>query len=181
MLASFTSSTAIPPRREYKLLPLRSYLCIHSTRTAVFFACVGSEARRQSARLKTQQARNRERQQAGSQVQQYSYLNTSTSTIAGTTTYTSTNPNTNNTNTEPTQLTPTRTIARNPVTICVMPCHAVQNPMCPTMHFNYRYFETDGGVWWFGGGTDITPAYLDEVSGAMPCRGVHRCSGRVQS
>ncbi|CAM9680558.1 unnamed protein product, partial [Choristocarpus tenellus] len=38
-----------------------------------------------------------------------------------------------------------------------------KNPMCPTMHFNYRYFETDGGVWWFGGGTDITPAYLDEV------------------
>ena len=34
--------------------------------------------------------------------------------------------------------------------------------MAPTMHFNYRYFETDGGVWWFGGGTDITPAYLFE-------------------
>lgn len=41
---------------------------------------------------------------------------------------------------------------------------STQNPMCPTMHFNYRYFETDGGVWWFGGGTDITPAYLDEVT-----------------
>jgi len=37
-----------------------------------------------------------------------------------------------------------------------------KNPMCPTMHFNYRYFETDGGVWWFGGGTDITPSYIDE-------------------
>lgn len=37
-----------------------------------------------------------------------------------------------------------------------------KNPHCPTMHFNYRYFETAGGVWWFGGGTDITPAYLDE-------------------
>jgi coproporphyrinogen III oxidase len=37
-----------------------------------------------------------------------------------------------------------------------------KNPYCPTMHFNYRYFETDGGVWWFGGGTDITPSYLDE-------------------
>jgi coproporphyrinogen III oxidase len=36
-----------------------------------------------------------------------------------------------------------------------------KNPYCPTMHFNYRYFETDGGVWWFGGGTDITPAYLN--------------------
>lgn len=37
-----------------------------------------------------------------------------------------------------------------------------KNPFAPTMHFNYRYFETDGGVWWFGGGTDITPAYLNE-------------------
>ena len=37
-----------------------------------------------------------------------------------------------------------------------------KNPHCPTMHFNYRYFETDGGVWWFGGGTDITPCYVNE-------------------
>ncbi|CAI7817997.1 unnamed protein product [Closterium sp. NIES-53] len=44
------------------------------------------------------------------------------------------------------------------------------NPFAPTMHFNYRYFETDApaGVkdapraWWFGGGTDITPSYLFE-------------------
>ena len=37
-----------------------------------------------------------------------------------------------------------------------------RNPMAPTMHFNYRYFETEGGVWWFGGGTDLTPSYLFE-------------------
>ncbi|KAL4420308.1 hypothetical protein ABPG77_001398 [Micractinium sp. CCAP 211/92] len=41
------------------------------------------------------------------------------------------------------------------------------NPHCPTMHFNYRYFETEDwkgipGQWWFGGGTDITPCYLNE-------------------
>jgi coproporphyrinogen III oxidase len=36
------------------------------------------------------------------------------------------------------------------------------NPMAPTMHFNYRYFETEGGLWWFGGGTDLTPSYLFE-------------------
>lgn len=36
------------------------------------------------------------------------------------------------------------------------------NPMAPTMHFNYRYFETDRGLWWFGGGTDLTPSYLYE-------------------
>lgn len=40
-----------------------------------------------------------------------------------------------------------------------------QNPMAPTVHFNYRYFETmdaDGNcnAWWFGGGTDLTPSYL---------------------
>jgi coproporphyrinogen III oxidase len=38
-----------------------------------------------------------------------------------------------------------------------------KNPHCPTIHFNYRYFETAGGTWWFGGGTDLTPAYLDEA------------------
>uniref|UniRef100_A0A7I4CC82 coproporphyrinogen oxidase n=1 Tax=Physcomitrium patens TaxID=3218 RepID=A0A7I4CC82_PHYPA len=43
-----------------------------------------------------------------------------------------------------------------------------KNPMAPTVHFNYRYFETDApqGVegapraWWFGGGTDLTPSYI---------------------
>ncbi|KAK0634722.1 Coproporphyrinogen III oxidase-like protein [Bombardia bombarda] len=40
-----------------------------------------------------------------------------------------------------------------------------KNPMAPTVHLNYRYFETanpDGtsGAWWFGGGSDLTPAYL---------------------
>lgn len=41
-----------------------------------------------------------------------------------------------------------------------------RNPMVPTIHFNYRYFETrepDGtSRWWFGGGTDLTPYYVDE-------------------
>lgn len=37
-----------------------------------------------------------------------------------------------------------------------------RNPMAPTMHFNYRYFETDRGLWWFGGGTDLTPAFVYE-------------------
>lgn len=41
------------------------------------------------------------------------------------------------------------------------------NPMAPTMHFNYRYFETEAwnGLppqWWFGGGTDLTPSYVFE-------------------
>lgn len=41
-----------------------------------------------------------------------------------------------------------------------------QNPMIPTAHANYRYFQIgDGsqpGSWWFGGGADLTPAYLFE-------------------
>lgn len=38
-----------------------------------------------------------------------------------------------------------------------------RNPHAPTMHFNYRYFETEGGQWWFGGGADITPNYIDKA------------------
>lgn len=38
------------------------------------------------------------------------------------------------------------------------------NPMAPTVHANYRYFErgdgSEPGSWWFGGGADLTPAYL---------------------
>lgn len=41
-----------------------------------------------------------------------------------------------------------------------------RNPHVPTIHFNYRYFEVQDGKekrWWFGGGTDLTPYYLDEA------------------
>ena len=34
-----------------------------------------------------------------------------------------------------------------------------RNPFAPTFHANYRYFEV-GDAWWFGGGADLTPAYL---------------------
>lgn len=37
-----------------------------------------------------------------------------------------------------------------------------RNPMVPTVHANVRYFETDDGLSWFGGGTDLTPYYLFE-------------------
>jgi coproporphyrinogen III oxidase len=40
------------------------------------------------------------------------------------------------------------------------------NPMAPTAHCNYRYFELGPencpSAWWFGGGADLTPAYLFE-------------------
>lgn len=41
-----------------------------------------------------------------------------------------------------------------------------KNPHTPTIHFNYRYFEVeeaDGNtLWWFGGGCDLTPTYLNQ-------------------
>jgi coproporphyrinogen III oxidase len=37
-----------------------------------------------------------------------------------------------------------------------------RNPMAPTAHVNYRYFEVDENNWWFGGGGDLTPSYLFE-------------------
>ena len=48
------------------------------------------------------------------------------------------------------------------------------NPMAPTAHANFRYFERgDGskpGSWWFGGGADLTPSYLFEED----CRHFHQ-------
>jgi len=32
-----------------------------------------------------------------------------------------------------------------------------KNPHVPIIHMNVRYFETDNGLWWFGGGIDLTP------------------------
>ncbi len=37
-----------------------------------------------------------------------------------------------------------------------------ENPFLPIVHMNVRYFETDNGLWWFGGGIDLTPVYLFE-------------------
>uniref|UniRef100_A0AAY5KDI8 Oxygen-dependent coproporphyrinogen-III oxidase, mitochondrial n=1 Tax=Esox lucius TaxID=8010 RepID=A0AAY5KDI8_ESOLU len=46
-----------------------------------------------------------------------------------------------------------------------------KNPHVPTVHFNYRYFEIeeeDGTKqWWFGGGTDLTPTYINEEDAAQ--------------
>jgi coproporphyrinogen III oxidase len=56
------------------------------------------------------------------------------------------------------------------------------NPMAPTAHANYRYFELGDGAtpeaWWFGGGSDLTPAYLFEEDAAHFHR-VHKaaCDG----
>ncbi|OAY70048.1 Oxygen-dependent coproporphyrinogen-III oxidase, chloroplastic [Ananas comosus] len=64
-----------------------------------------------------------------------------------------------------------------PYFFCFILCNIIllgvlhpKNPFAPTLHFNYRYFETDAPAdapgaprqWWFGGGTDLTPAYVIE-------------------
>ncbi|NNE25402.1 MAG: coproporphyrinogen III oxidase, partial [Saprospiraceae bacterium] len=36
-----------------------------------------------------------------------------------------------------------------------------RNPHVPIVHMNVRYFETDSGLWWFGGGIDMTPHYVN--------------------
>lgn len=36
------------------------------------------------------------------------------------------------------------------------------NPFVPIIHMNVRYFEMSNGTWWFGGGIDLTPHYVDE-------------------
>lgn len=47
------------------------------------------------------------------------------------------------------------------------------NPYCPTTHMNLRYFEAQPAaegaavtepVWWFGGGFDLTPFYIEEAA-----------------
>lgn len=48
-----------------------------------------------------------------------------------------------------------------------------KNPHVPTIHFNYRYFEVTSDnkkIWWFGGGTDLTPYYLNEED----CKHFHK-------
>jgi len=38
-----------------------------------------------------------------------------------------------------------------------------QNPKVPIIHMNVRYFEMTNGEWWFGGGIDLTPHYVDSA------------------
>ncbi|MBK7182258.1 MAG: oxygen-dependent coproporphyrinogen oxidase [Bacteroidetes bacterium] len=37
------------------------------------------------------------------------------------------------------------------------------SPMVPIIHMNVRYFEMSNGVWWFGGGIDLTPHYVNDI------------------
>lgn len=39
-----------------------------------------------------------------------------------------------------------------------------KNPFVPIIHMNIRYFEMSTGEYWFGGGIDLTPHYVDASS-----------------
>lgn len=39
------------------------------------------------------------------------------------------------------------------------------NPWMPIIHMNVRYFEMSNGTYWFGGGIDLTPHYVDPSDG----------------
>jgi len=41
------------------------------------------------------------------------------------------------------------------------------HPLNPTIHMNVRYFETNQGKCWFGGGIDLTPMYVDPLAAAQ--------------
>jgi len=38
-----------------------------------------------------------------------------------------------------------------------------KSPLHPIIHMNVRYFEMDNGTYWFGGGIDLTPIYIDKL------------------
>lgn len=42
-----------------------------------------------------------------------------------------------------------------------------RNPHVPIIHMNVRYFQMDEGVYWFGGGIDLTPHYVIPSQAAM--------------
>ncbi|MFO7825059.1 MAG: oxygen-dependent coproporphyrinogen oxidase [Cyclobacterium sp.] len=37
------------------------------------------------------------------------------------------------------------------------------SPLVPIIHMNIRYFEMSNGTYWFGGGIDLSPHYIDNV------------------
>jgi len=41
-----------------------------------------------------------------------------------------------------------------------------ENPHVPIVHMNVRYFELKDGTYWFGGGIDLTPVYIDKKEAA---------------
>lgn len=52
------------------------------------------------------------------------------------------------------------------------------NPFSPVIHMNVRYFEMDNGLWWFGGGIDLTPHYINQKDAAFFHQGLKEICDR---
>jgi len=55
------------------------------------------------------------------------------------------------------------------VSLVIHPNH----PFIPIIHMNVRYFEA-GSMWWFGGGIDLTPHYIDKGEAAFFHKGLKK-------
>jgi coproporphyrinogen III oxidase len=56
------------------------------------------------------------------------------------------------------------------VSIVLHPFH----PHHPIVHMNVRYFELDNGTYWFGGGIDLTPHYINEQAARLFHQGLKK-------
>ena len=55
------------------------------------------------------------------------------------------------------------------------------NPFIPIIHMNVRYFELDSGAYWFGGGIDLTPHYIDSKLATDFHQGLKRVCDKYSS
>ena len=49
------------------------------------------------------------------------------------------------------------------------------SPLMPIIHMNVRYFELENGVYWFGGGIDLTPHYINTTDAGAFHRLLKQC------
>ena len=56
-----------------------------------------------------------------------------------------------------------------------------KNPMVPIIHMNVRYFALENGPWWFGGGIDLTPHYVDPTAARLFHQGLKAVCDKYDS
>lgn len=56
-----------------------------------------------------------------------------------------------------------------------------QNPFVPIIHMNVRYFEMSNGTFWFGGGIDLTPHYVNEKEAIFFHEALRQACGKYNS
>ncbi|UTW60839.1 oxygen-dependent coproporphyrinogen oxidase [bacterium SCSIO 12741] len=63
------------------------------------------------------------------------------------------------------------------ISIVIHPNH----PLVPIIHMNTRYFEIEGETWWFGGGIDLTPHYIEREEAQFFHQGLKDCCDRFDA